>query len=175
LAIHHVDTLQALFGPIGSVAAHIRRLYTQAEVDDVALLACTFERGPLASIATSWATAGVYSMTIYGTGGTVFYTVDFGWWGSGDTDAHSTLEFQARASAERRTVAFEPVDMYRAELEEWAEAARAGLDPTVSGAEATAALTVSGAEASSALRVVWAAIEAADTGRTVSLRRSVAV
>jgi predicted dehydrogenase len=164
LAIHHVDTLQALFGPIASVSAHIRRLYTPAEVDDVALLACAFERGPLASITTSWATAGVYTITIYGTGGTAFYAVDFTWWSSGETDAHSALEFQARGPAERRAVAFEPVDMYRAELEDWAEAARGGLDPAVSGAEAT-----------SALRVVWAAIEAAATGRSVSVKRSVPV
>jgi predicted dehydrogenase len=154
LAIHHVDTLQALFGPIASVDAQLRRLYTRAEVDDVALLACAFERGPLASIATSWATAGVYSITIYGTGGTVFYALDFAFWGGGGADAHSTLEFQPRASSERRAVAFEPVDMFRVELEDWAEAARAARDPAVSGAEAT-----------SALRVVWAAIRAAEAGR----------
>ena len=128
----------------------------------MAVLACAFERGPLASITTSWASAGVYTITVYGTRGTCFYTLDFAWWSGEATDSHSSLEFQARGSAERRPIGFESVDMYRAELEDWAEAARGGTEPTVGGAEAT-----------SALQVVWTAIEAAETGRSVPVNRSV--
>ncbi len=162
LAVHHVDTLQSLFGPIERVSAQVRRLYTRAEVDDLALLLCGFERGPAAYIGTSWSTAGVYSINVYGSRGTVYYDADFAYWSSADLDAHSRLFFQARDSSERTPLAFEPVDMYRAELEDWAAAARAGRDPEVSGPEAI-----------SALAVVLAALEAAATGRTVPVGQPV--
>jgi predicted dehydrogenase len=159
LAVHHLDTLQALFGPVTSVCAQIRRLYTGAEVDDVAALVCGFESGPLAYVGSSWATVGAYSINVYGTQGAVYYGVDFGHWSGADTDAHSSLLFQPRSSSERQPVAFEHVDMYRAELEDWAAAVRANQDPTVSAEEALAAL-----------RLVWAALESSATGRTIALR-----
>jgi predicted dehydrogenase len=162
LAIHHVDTLQGLFGPIESVTASLRRLYTQAETDDVALLICGFARGPLAYIGSSWSTAGVYGINVYGTRGAAYYAVDFSHWHAADTDAHSTLTFQPRDSLERRPLPFDHVDMYREELEDWADAARSGRDPEVSGAEAA-----------SALAVALAAVEASETGCTVRLNRSV--
>lgn len=162
LAIHHVDTLQSLFGPIESVSAHLRKLYTSAEVDDLALLICAFESGPVAYVGSSWATAGVYTLNVYGTGGAAYYEVDFSHWSKGDTDAHSKLFFQARDSNDRVPVAFDHVEMYRDELEDWANAAREGRDPEVSGAEAT-----------SALAVVWAALESSESGRTVRLKSAV--
>jgi predicted dehydrogenase len=162
LAVHHFDTLQALFGPIETVSAQVRRLYTRAEVDDVALLICSFEQGPLGYIGTSWSTAGVYSINVYGSGGAAYYDVDFQYWSSGQTDAHSKLLFQARDSSVREPVEFEHVDMYRAELEDWADAARLGRNPSVSGAEAC-----------SALAVVWAGLEAAESGRTVAVKRPI--
>lgn len=158
LAVHHLDTLQALFGPIESVSACLRRLHTKAEVDDLAVLICAFERGPLAYVGSSWSTAGVYSLNVYGTGGAAYYEAEFAYWSTGEADAHSTLVFQARNSGERVPVPFERVDMYRAELEDWADAVRAGRDPEVSGAEGVAALAA-----------VWAALEAAGSGRTVSV------
>ncbi|MBI2755326.1 MAG: Gfo/Idh/MocA family oxidoreductase [Chloroflexi bacterium] len=160
LAVHHVDTLQGLFGPIQNVSAQLRRLYTSAEVDDLAVLICSFERGPVAYIGTSWSTAGVYSINVYGSGGAAFYQADFSHWSAGDTDSYSSLQFQARDSFERRPVTFEQVDMYRAELEDWADAARSGRDPEVSGPEAT-----------SALAVVWAAIQSSETGQTVTVQQ----
>lgn len=162
LAVHHIDTLQSLFGPIDSVSAHLRKLYTRAEVDDLALLICGFERGPVAYIGTSWSTAGVYSINVYGSGGAAYYHADFAYWSSGETDAHSSLLFQARDASERKPVAFDRVDMYRAELEDWARAARGDRDPEVSGREA-----------SSALAVVWAALEAAENGSTVRVKQPV--
>ncbi|HYY88655.1 MAG TPA: Gfo/Idh/MocA family oxidoreductase [Chloroflexota bacterium] len=156
LAVHHLDTLQALFGLVTAVSAQVRRLYTRAEVDDVAVLICGFQSGPLAYIGSSWATAGVYSINVYGTRGAVFYTVDFTHWSAADTDAHSQLLFQPRDSADRQPVPFEAVDMYRAELDDWAAAIRADRQPTVSASEGLAAL-----------RLVWAALESSETGRTV--------
>lgn len=162
LAIHHIDTLQALFGPIETVSASLGRLYTQAEVDDLAVLICSFERGPLGYIGTSWSTAGAYRIYVYGTRGAAYYEVDFSRWHSADTDAYSTLFFQPRHSSERKPVEVIQVDMYREELEDWAEAARTGRDPEVSGAEG-----------SSALAVVWSALEAAESGRAVRVPRQV--
>jgi predicted dehydrogenase len=163
LAVHHIDTLHSLFGPIDTVSAQLKRLYSRAEVDDLALLICSFERGPLAYIGTSWSTAGIYTVNVYGTAGAVFYNVDFSTWHSAETDAHSTLHFQARDSTQRQPISFETIDMYRAELEDWAEAARAGREPEIDG--------MGGA---SALAVVWAALESAESGRTVKVKRPIA-
>lgn len=162
LSVHHIDTLQSVFGPIDTVSAQIRKLHTRAEVDDLAVLICGFERGPVAYIGTTWSTAGVYSINVYGTGGAAYYHAQFSSWNAADTDAHSTLLFQPRHADERQAVSFDHVDMYRAELEDWARAVREGRDPEVSGAEGT-----------SALAVVWAAIEAAESGRTVSVSQPV--
>jgi predicted dehydrogenase len=160
LAVHHIDTLQSLFGPIETVSATLRRLYTRAEVDDVAVLSCSFESGPLAYIGTSWSTAGAYRINVHGTRGAAYYDVDFSHWHSAETDAHSTLLFQARDSSERKPVQFQVVDMYREELEDWAHSARTGRDPEVSGAEAV-----------SALAVVRSALEAAESGLAVRVSR----
>jgi predicted dehydrogenase len=96
---------------------------------------------------------------VYGTRAAATYAVDLQYWNSGETDAHSTLAIQPRGSSQRQAVEFEHIDMYRAELEDWAAAVRSGRPPRVGGPEAMAALAV-----------VWAALESSASGRSIQPR-----
>lgn len=90
----------------------------------------------------------------------LFFTLDFNFWHRSEVvDHHSRLEIQYRGSSEHKPIPLSQGDMFREELEEFAECIRSKKQPEVGGREATAALAV-----------VYAAIRSAETGRTVAIR-----
>ncbi len=58
LGVHHADNLQYLLGPVRTVTAHARRLYTNSEVPDAVIAILEFESVPLGYLGNCWASQG---------------------------------------------------------------------------------------------------------------------
>jgi predicted dehydrogenase len=160
LAVHHADTLNYLFGPVRRVTAIVKRLYTRAEIEDVTMTLLEMESGQLCYIGSNWASQGTFYTYVYGMEANLYFTVDFNFWSRSDlVDQHSHLEIQHRGTSEHQPIPLSQGDMFREELEEFAECIREKKRPEVGGPEAIAALAV-----------VHGAILSAERGRTVDMR-----
>jgi predicted dehydrogenase len=154
LGVHHADNLQYLLGPVKSVTAHARKLYTEAHVPDVVMSLLEFESGPIGYIGAGWASPGIYTVNLQGTNANLRYDLDFTHWDEGHlADDYSELRSQAHGASDRPVVELQRTDMFREQLEEFALAIRG---------EAT--VEVGPREALRALAVVHAAIASSDRG-----------
>ena len=152
LGVHHADNLQYLLGPVRSVNANVKKLYTRAEVPDATMVICEFEGGILGYLGCGWASPGVYTMNVLGTRANLFYDLDFTHWDESHlADKYSTLRSQFYGESERQPVELPASDMFREQLDEFALAIRG---------EAT--VEVGAREAINALAVVRAALESSD-------------
>jgi predicted dehydrogenase len=143
LGVHHADNLQYLLGPVVSVNANIKKLYTKSEVPDAVMVICEFADGVLGYLGCGWASPGVYSMNVLGTKANLFYDLDFTHWDESHlADKYSTLRSQFYGESERQTVELPPSDMFREQLDEFALAIRGEADVEVGAAEAVRALAV---------------------------------
>ena len=143
LGVHHADTLQYLLGPVKSVTAHARKLYTKSEVPDAIMAILEFESGPLGYIGTGWASPGVYSMNLLGTKANLMYDLDFTHWDESHlADDWSSLESQFYGESERQKVELPRTDMFREQLEEFGLAIRGQATVEVGAVEAVRALGV---------------------------------
>jgi predicted dehydrogenase len=143
LGVHHADTLQYLLGPVKSVQACARRLYTKAEVPDAVMAILEFESGALGYLGTGWASPGIYTMVLQGTESNLFYDLDFTHWDEAHkVDDHSSLHSQAYGDSVRTGVELPRTDMFREQLEEFALATRGQATVEVGAAEALRALAV---------------------------------
>lgn len=143
LGVHHADNLQFLLGPVVSVNATMRRLYTKAEVPDATMVICEFEGGMLGYLGCGWASPGVYTMNVLGTRANLFYDLDFTHWDeSHNADKYSTLRSQFYGESERAAVELTGSDMFREQLDEFALAIRGRASVEVGAREAIAALAV---------------------------------
>lgn len=160
LGVHHADNLQYLLGPVRSVSANVKKLYTRAEVPDATMVMCEFDGGMLGYLGCGWASPGVYTMNVLGTKANLFYDLDFTHWEESQlADKYSSLRSQYFGESERQTVELPSSDMFREQLDEFALAIRG--ETTVE---------VGASEAINALAVVRAALESSD-----QMSRSVAV
>ena len=143
LGVHHADNLQYLLGPVRSVSAHARRLYTRAEVPDAVMAILEFESGCLGYIGAGWASPGVYTINLQGKNANLRYDLDFTHWdASHQADEWSALTSQAYGESERPRVELPPTDMFREQLEEFALAIRGEATVEVGAVEAIRALAV---------------------------------
>lgn len=143
LGVHHADTLQAMLGPVRSVSAQVRKLYTRAEVPDAVMAICEFESGALGYLGSSWASPGVYRMSVLGTKAALNYDLDFTKWdGSHQADDWARLEAQFYGESERTVLDPPRTDMFREQLDEFALAVKGQAEVEVGAAEATRALAV---------------------------------
>ena len=171
LGVHHADTLQYLLGPVRSVSATIRRLYTKSEVPDATMTILEFEAGMLGYLGCGWASPGVYSMNLLGTKANLFYNLDFTRWNESHVaDKHSSLQSQSYGESERNEVELPGSDMFREQLEEFALAIRGTAEVEVGITEAVAALAVVHAALESSARsgAAVAIAEVIEGARTAS-------
>jgi len=143
LGVHHADTLQYLLGPVRSVTAHARKLYTKSEVPDAIMSILEFESGALAYLGTGWASPGVYTLSLQGTHANLFYDLDFSHWDDAhEVDDFSTLLSQKYGESSRSEVKLPRTDMFKEQLEEFALATRGEAVIEVGAEEALRALAV---------------------------------
>jgi predicted dehydrogenase len=141
LGVHHADTVQYLLGPVRAVSGHLRRLHTKAEVSDATMAILEFENGALGYLGSGWSSPRIYDMRIQGTECNLAYRLDpKNWAESHLLDDASTLE--AQVGEDRELVDVPQTDMFREELEEFAEAVRGRAEIETGLEEAVRALAV---------------------------------
>jgi predicted dehydrogenase len=130
LAIHQFDVLHYLGGDIVAASAMASKLSpVGAEVDDQSMTMLKFADGKIGYVGSCWTSPGVFAVRVFGSKGLMHYEIDFGTW---DTPAElhktSTLYIQRGKDGygKREQLVVPKSDMFRAELDMFAESCRSG-------------------------------------------------
>ena len=130
LAIHQFDVLHLLGGDITEVSSMASKLSpVGAEVDDQSMTLIKFADGKVGYVGSCWTSPGVFAVRVYGSKGLMHYEIDFGAW---DTPhlLHQTATLYIQRGkdgyAKREEIKLPESDMFRAELEMFAESCRTG-------------------------------------------------
>lgn len=130
LGIHQFDSLRYLGGEVVEVSAMASRLSpVGAEVDDQTMTLLKFADGKIGYVGSCWTSPGVFALRVFGSKGLMHYEIDYRTWDFPDRlHTNSTLYIQRGKGgyASREPVEIAPSDMFRAELEMFAESCRTG-------------------------------------------------
>src|SRR5215813_11063536 len=130
LAVHHFDVLRYLGGDIveaGSIASKLSPV--GAEVDDQSMTLLKFADGKVGYVGACWTSPGIFSVRVFGSKGLMHYEIDFGTWDTPEKLHESATLFIQRGKdgyAKREELTVPESDMFRAELEMFAESCRSG-------------------------------------------------
>lgn len=130
LAIHQFDVLHLLGGEIAEVSSMASKLSpVGAEVDDQSMTLIRFRDGKVGYVGSCWTSPGIFAVRVFGQKALMHYEIDFGTW---DTPhllhKASTLYIQRGKNGwgKREEIALPESDMFRAELEMFAESCTSG-------------------------------------------------
>jgi predicted dehydrogenase len=130
LAIHQFDVMHYLGGEVMEASATSSKLSpVGAEVDDQSMTLLKFTDGKIGYVGSCWTSPGVFSVRIFGSKGLMHYEIDFDTWDTPDQlHKKSTLYIQRGIDgyAKREELKVPESDMFRAELEMFAESCRTG-------------------------------------------------
>ncbi|HKW64369.1 MAG TPA: Gfo/Idh/MocA family oxidoreductase [Candidatus Acidoferrum sp.] len=130
LSIHQFDVLHYLGGEILEASSMASKLSpVGAEVDDQSMTLLKFADGKVGYVGSCWTSPGVFAVRVFGSTGLMHYEIDFGTWDTPDQlHKKSTLYIQRGKDgyAKREELKVPESDMFRAELEMFAESCRTG-------------------------------------------------
>ena len=130
LAIHQFDVLHYLGGEVVEASAMASKLSpVGAEVDDQSMTLLKFADGKVGYVGSCWTSPGVFAVRVFGSKGLMHYEIDFETWDTPDQlHKKSTLYIQRGKDgyAKREELKVPESDMFRAELEMFAESCRTG-------------------------------------------------
>src|SRR5229473_6030793 len=130
LAIHQFDALHYLGGEIAEVSSMASKLSpVGAEVDDQSMTLLKFADGKVGYVGASWTSPGIFAVRVFGSKGLMHYEIDFGTWDTPDKlHLTSTLYIQRGKDGygKREELKVPESDMFRAELEMFAESCVSG-------------------------------------------------
>jgi predicted dehydrogenase len=130
LAIHQFDVLHYLGGEIleaGSMASKLSPV--GAEVDDQSMTFLKFTDGKIGYVGSCWTSPGIFAVRVFGSHGLMHYEIDFGTWDTPALLHKSSILYIQRGKdgyAKREEIKLPESDMFRAELEMFAECCRTG-------------------------------------------------
>lgn len=146
LAIHQFDVLHYLGGEIVEASSIASKLSpVGAEVDDQSMTLLRFADGKVGYVGACWTSPGVFAVRVFGSKGLMHYEIDFGTW---DTPhllhKSSTLYIQRGKDGygKREELTVPESDMFRAELEMFAESCRSGRRNELNADSANLAVAV---------------------------------
>ena len=146
LAIHQFDVLHYLGGEIleaGSMASKLSPV--GAEVDDQSMTLLKFADGKIGYVGSCWTSPGIFAVRVFGSKGLMHYEIDFGTWDTpGQLHEKSVLYIQRGKNgyANREVLQVPESDMFRAELEMFAESCRTGKANELSAENGNIAVAV---------------------------------
>ncbi len=130
LAIHQFDVMQYLGGEVLAATSIASKLSpVGAEVDDQSMTLLKFADGKIGYVGSCWTSPGVFAVRVFGSKGLMHYEIDFGTWDTPDKlHETSTLYIQRGKSGygSREELKVPESDMFRTELELFAESCRSG-------------------------------------------------
>jgi predicted dehydrogenase len=146
LAIHQFDVLHYLGGEIVEASAMASKLSpVGAEVDDQSMTLLKFADGKVGYVGSCWTSPGIFAVRVFGSKGLMHYEIDFETWDTPDQlHKKSTLYIQRGKDgyAKREELKVPESDMFRAELEMFAESCRTGKPSELSAANGNFAVAV---------------------------------
>jgi len=146
LAIHQFDLLHYLGGEIEEVGSLASKLSpVGAEVDDQSMTLLKFADGKVGYVGSCWTSPGVFAVRVFGSKGLMHYEIDFGTWDTPDKlHLTSTLYIQRGKDGygKRQELKVPPSDMFRTELEMFAESCRTGKPGELSAKNGNIAVAV---------------------------------
>jgi predicted dehydrogenase len=130
LAIHQFDVLHYLGGEVVEASAMASKLSpVGAEVDDQSMTLLRFADGKIGYVGSCWTSPGIFAVRVFGSKGLMHYEIDFGTWDTPDKlHLTSTLYIQRGKDGygKREELKVPESDMFRAELELFAESCVTG-------------------------------------------------
>ena len=130
LAIHQFDVLHMLGGEVSEVSAMASKLSpVGAEVDDQSMTLMKFADGKVGYVGSCWTSPGIFSVRVFGSKGLVHYEIDFGTWDTPHLLHKSATLYIQRGKdgyGKREELPIPESDMFRAELEMFAESCVTG-------------------------------------------------
>jgi predicted dehydrogenase len=130
LAIHQFDVLHYLGGEVVEASGMASKLSPAgAEVDDQSMTLVKFADGKVGYVGSCWTSPGIFSLRVFGSKGLMHYEIDFDTWDTPDQlHKKSTLYIQRGTDgyAKREELKVPESDMFRAELEMFADSCRSG-------------------------------------------------
>ena len=146
LAIHQFDVLHYLGGDILEASSTASKLSpVGAEVDDQSMTVLKFTDGKIGYVGSSWTSPGVFCVRVFGSKGLMHYEIDFGTWDTPDQlHQTSTLYIQRGKDGygKREELPVPESDMFRAELDMFAESCRSGKSNELNARNGNVALAV---------------------------------
>ncbi len=144
LAIHMFDVVRYLGGEVVEASSVASKLSpVGAEVDDQSMTLLKFADGKVAYVGASWTSPGVFAVRVFGSKGLMHYEIDFGTWDTPEKlRGSSTLYIQrGKDGYGKREVLEEPEsNMFRAELDLFAESCRSGTSNELSARNGNSAV-----------------------------------
>src|SRR5688572_6666590 len=130
LAIHMFDVVHYLGGEIVEASSMASKLSpVGAEVDDQSMTLLKFADGKVGYVGSCWTSPGIFAVRVFGSKGLMHYEIDFGVWDTPDRIHESSTLYIQRGKdgyGKRELLEDEPSDMFRTELEMFAESCRTG-------------------------------------------------
>ncbi len=130
LAIHQFDVLHLLGGEIAEVSSVASKLSpVGAEVDDQSMTTLRFADGKLGYVGSCWTSPGIFSVRVFGSKGLMHYEIDFGTWDTPHLLHKASVLYIQRGKngwAKREDIRLPESDMFRAELEMFAQSCTSG-------------------------------------------------
>lgn len=161
IGVHQFDTLRYLGGDIAAISASAaRHSPAGAEVEDQWIATVHFADGKLGTVISSWTSPGIFNVRATGAEALMVYDVDQTHWAVPERlHENATLYVQARGNgpASRHMLPVPAGNMYRDELDLFADAVAFGRDSELSaanGCQAVAAVYAAITSASEGSRVV---------------------
>ena len=146
LAIHQFDVLHYLGGEILEASSIASKLSpVGAEVDDQSMTVLRFADGKIGYVGSSWTSPGVFCVRVFGSKGLMHYEIDFGTWDTPEKlHKTSTLYIQRGKDGygKREKMTVPKSDMFRAELDMFADSCRTGKANELNARNANIALAV---------------------------------
>jgi predicted dehydrogenase len=146
LAIHQFDVLHYLGGEIVAASSLASKLSpVGAEVDDQSMTLLKFADGKIGYVGSSWTSPGVFTVRVFGAKGLMHYEIDFGTWDTPEKLHESSTLFIQRGKdgyAKREELKVPASDMFRAELDMFAESCRTGKGNELNARNGNVAIAV---------------------------------
>src|SRR3977135_2791798 len=130
LAIHQFDVLHYLGGEVVEASAMASKLSpVGAEVDDQSMTLLKFADGKVGYVGSCWTSPGIFAVRVFGSRGLMHYEIDFGTWDTPHRLHENSILYIQRGKdgwAKREEIPLPESDMFRAELEMFAESGASG-------------------------------------------------
>ena len=146
LAIHQFDVLHYLGGDMAEVSSMASKLSpVGAEVDDQSMTLIKFADGKLGYVGACWTSPGIYAVRVFGSKALVHFEIDFGTWDTPEKLHESAVLYIQRGKdgyARREVLKVAKSDMFRTELDMFADSIASGKPSELSADNANVSLAV---------------------------------